>query len=146
MKENIDRNWAGDIEKEEDEIYKENILDHFRYPHNFGKLDKYTFKHLENNPVCGDKIEIFVLLKDDIIKDIKFSGSGCAISIASTSMLTDKLKELSLDEAKKTGEKAIIKMLGINLGVVRRKCGLLGLKAILNGINKVEIENEQIRS
>jgi len=146
MKENIDMNWIGDIKKEEDEIYKENILDHFRYPHNFGKLDKCTFKHLENNPVCGDKIEMFVLLKGNIIKDVKFSGSGCAISIASASMLTDKLKELTISEVKKIEEEAIIKMLGINLGFVRKKCGLLGLKVILKGINKMEIENEQIRS
>jgi len=143
MNENLDPNWVGE-NTEEEEIYKENILDHFKNPHNFGKLDNYTFKHMEYNPVCGDQIEIFVHLNNNKVKDVKFIGKGCAISMASASMLTEKIKNMRLEELRNIKNEVVLEMIGVKLGVVRRKCGLLSLKVLMSGIYNMEIKNEQI--
>ncbi len=127
------------IEYEEEEIYKENILDHFRHPRNFGELKQCSFSHCELNPVCGDMIQMFVLLDGVRIKDVRFKGSGCAISIACASMLTDYLKGKSIWEIKRMDKEVVLNMLGINLGVVRIKCGLLALKTVLGGLRKMEV-------
>lgn len=81
------------------EIYKQVILDHSKYPHNYGLID--TNHQLELlNPSCGDKITISMIIENDIIKEAKFIGSGCSISIASASMLTSEIKGLTITEAK----------------------------------------------
>ncbi|MBU0278520.1 Fe-S cluster assembly sulfur transfer protein SufU [Gemella sp. zg-1178] len=80
------------------DIYKQVILDHSKYPHNMGELNTdYKLEML--NPSCGDKITIYMNIENYTIKDIKFVGSGCSISIASASMLTDELRGATLDEA-----------------------------------------------
>lgn len=145
MAENLDPNWLGNG-SEEDEIYKENILDHFKNPRNFGKLQEYNLSHKEFNPVCGDQIELFIKLKDNKVEDVKFIGKGCAISMASTSMLTEKIKGLTLEELKSLSKEDVLEMIGIPLGVVRVKCCLLSLKTLSKGIAKLEEENEQIRN
>ncbi len=74
------------------DIYQEMILDHNKSPRNFKQMENPT-QHLEGyNPLCGDKLTIYLCIKDDIIEDISFTGSGCAISKASASIMTDKLK------------------------------------------------------
>ena len=111
-----------------DSLYKEIILDHYQAPHNFGQLE-YADKEAEyNNPLCGDKITMQVKLEGDTISDIKFSGEGCAISMASASMLTDKLKGMKLIEVQKLTPDDITKMLDIELSPVRLKCALLSLE------------------
>ncbi len=127
--ENLDPMWIGNG-SEEDYIYKENILDHYKHPHNFGNLKNYNHHFKQVNPVCGDEIEIFILTENSKVKDIRFIGKGCAISVAATSMLTDSIKNKSVDEIKKITTDDIMKMIGIKLGVVRMKCGLLGLKTL----------------
>ena len=139
MRENLDPNWLG---KEEDEIYRENILDHFKNPRNFGKIENPSVHHKEFNPVCGDLIEIFLKVNNDKIEDVKFAGKGCAISMASSSMLTEKINGMSLTELKSMKEDDILEMIGVPLGHVRKKCGLLSLKTIKNGIYNMEVENE----
>ncbi len=131
--ENIDTNYLG-----EDEIYRENILDHFKNPRNFGELKICEICHMELNPTCGDTIKIFVRLENGKIKDAKFKGYGCAISMASASMLTEKIKGRKLNEVKEMSENDINKMLGIKLGPVRMKCGILSLKTLLKGIKIME--------
>ena len=135
MAENMDPNWMG-TGTEEEEIYKENIIDHFRKPHNFGILDKYSFKHKEFNPICGDNFELFVQIVDNKVKDVKFKGSGCAISTAATSMLTDKIKGMYVEELNEINTDDVMEMIGIPLGVVRRKCGLLCLKTLKKGLHE----------
>ena len=136
MKEVLDKDWMGD---EEDEIYKENILDHFRHPRNFGRLENCTIKNHKYNPVCGDKIEIFIVIKDNKIKEAKFFGKGCAISMASASMLTEKIKNMTVEELKNIKEKEVLDMIGVPLGLVRVKCGLLSLKTLKEGLEKAEV-------
>ena len=80
------------------DLYKEVILDHSKYPRNNGEVvDGYKLEML--NPSCGDKITVSMDIEDNIIKDIKFVGTGCSISLASASMLTEELKGLSVSEA-----------------------------------------------
>ena len=122
---------------EEEEIYKENILDHYRNPHNAGILTNYSFKHRELNPLCGDQIELFVRFNENKIIAVSFIGNGCAISQASASMLTDYIKGKQLDEVKNIKRDKILEMLGIKIGVVRMKCALLSLKTLLKGIDKL---------
>ncbi len=126
----MDPSWIG-----EDDLYRENILDHFRHPHNFGSLQACTFSHREFNPVCGDDIQLFVALEHGKVGDARFVGKGCAISMASASMLTDKIRGLSVEQLKQLQRDDVLEMLGIELGVVRMKCGLLSLKALLKGID-----------
>ena len=70
-------------------MYKEHILEHYRDPQNYGELEGATNSHTEHNTICGDKITVHLLVKDGKIEDIRFEGVGCAISMASTSLLTE---------------------------------------------------------
>ena len=82
-------------------LYKQVILDHSKHPRNNGEIENcYKLEML--NPSCGDKITVSVKLVDDIIDDIKFTGTGCSISLASASMLTEELKGLSVQKANET--------------------------------------------
>jgi len=130
---NMDPNWTGD-----EEVYRENIIDHFKNPRNFGEIVEAEIKHSELNSVCGDIIRLFVKLKDGKVIDAKFKGNGCAISIAATSMMTDALKGKTFEEIKNLSKEDIFEMLGIKLGIVRMKCGLLCLNTLMNGIKTLE--------
>ena len=83
------------------ELYQDVILDHNRHPRNFRELADATHTSEGDNPLCGDTVKIYISVEDDLIKDIAFEGSGCAISKASASMLTDSLKGKSIAEAEK---------------------------------------------
>ena len=137
MRDNMDPNWLG-----EDDIYRDNILDHFKEPRNFGEIKDPSFAHTGLNPVCGDTIRLFVKLKNEKITDAKFKGKGCAISIASASMLTEHIIGKSLDEVKNMQKEELLELLGVKLGIVRIKCGLLSLNTLLKGIEVMEEENE----
>jgi nitrogen fixation protein NifU and related proteins len=113
---------------EEQLIYKENIIDHYKHPHNKKAIDNPTVKKYQVNPSCGDSIEVALIIKDDKIADVGFQGKGCAISQASMSMLSDKLKGMDVSEAQKLQREDILEMIGIPVGVVRMKCAMLGLR------------------
>ena len=81
-----------------DELYREVILDHYKAPRNRGELDPHTVRVEGLNPLCGDEIQVDVLLKDGEVQDIAFTGRGCSISQASASMMTEAVKSLSTDE------------------------------------------------
>ena len=82
-----------------DELYQEVILDHNRSPRNFCRLDNATHHAVGHNPLCGDHVDIYLQIEDGVISDISFEGNGCAISKASASLMTERIKGLSLDEA-----------------------------------------------
>lgn len=135
----IDRNQLADRQLSDDEeIYKENIIDHYKNPHNQGKLEEYSIMHRELNPLCGDDITIYVKIKNNKIADISFVGKGCAISQASVSLLTDYVKKMELNKVKEINGDEVLKLLGIPIGVVRMKCALLSLKTLLKGLQKFE--------
>ena len=117
-----------------DDMYREVILDHYKNPRNKGTLDPRDFSYEDENPLCGDKLRIDVRLDDEHrIKEVAFSGHGCAISQASASMLTEAILGKTVDEVKKMGKDDILDMLGIELGPVRLKCALLSLKVLKAG-------------
>lgn len=116
-----------------DEVGLEVLLDHYKYPRNYGHLEDPDIVHEEGNPSCGDQIRIEIKLNGDIIEDIRFSGKGCAISQAAASMLTEELKGKSLEDVKQFSREQMLDLLGIEVGPIRRKCALLALKVVKVG-------------
>lgn len=118
------------------DIYKELILDYYRNPRNFGKLEKFDINAHDTNPLCGDEVDIQIKVGDGgRIEQIKFSGKGCAISQASASMLTELAKGKELDWVKELSKADVLKMLGNpELGPSRIKCALLGMKVLKTGV------------
>ncbi len=121
-----------------DDLYRQNILDHYQTPRNFGTLDHPEISAEDANPLCGDKIRIDLRVKDGVIADVKFSGKGCAISQAAASMLTEEIRGKSLEEVKRIGKDEVLEMLGIELGPVRLKCALLALKTLKVGVYGIQ--------
>ncbi len=135
----IDKYQVGEgMLTEEQEIYRENILDHYKHPHNFGAIKECTAHHRELNPLCGDELEVFLVIREGVVYDVMFTGKGCAISQASMSMLTDKIKQMSIFDVKKMTKDDAIEMLGIPVGVARMKCALLGLKTVQKCLEEVK--------
>ncbi len=117
------------------DLYKDLILDHYRQPRNFGRIAKPDASYEGGNSFCGDRIGMEIQLETEdlrqkTVKEIKFWGEGCAISQASASMLTEKVKGKSLGEIKKLGKEDILSMLGIELSPARLKCALLPLEVL----------------
>lgn len=112
-------------------MYQDIILDHYRNPRNFGKLEKADHTVSVSNPLCGDKISMEIIEEGDIIHNIAFSGEGCAISKAAASMLTEYVKGKSKDELRKLDKSFIMEMLGLELSPNRIKCALLSWEALI---------------
>lgn len=121
---------------EQEELYKENILDHYKYPHNKQKLEPYTCSHREFNPLCGDEITIFLSIQNKIVSDVSFQGNGCAISQAAASMLTDFIKGKTVEEIRRLGPWDVFNLLGIRISHTRSKCALLSLKTIQTALKE----------
>ena len=83
------------------ELYQELILDHNRHPHNVGRLDDATATAEGYNPLCGDRLTVYLKVRDGRIEDVRFEGEGCAISVASASMMTDAVKGKTVEEAER---------------------------------------------
>ena len=120
-------------------MYREHILDHYKHPRNFGVVKDPTVDHEANNPLCGDQIRItFKVNAKDEIEDVKFTGRGCAISQASASLLTTRIKGKPLSDIKSIDRDEVVKMLGIPISPVRLKCALLSLAVVREGIEIYE--------
>ncbi|MBI5135179.1 SUF system NifU family Fe-S cluster assembly protein [Candidatus Uhrbacteria bacterium] len=118
-----------------DDLYKQEILDHYWNPHNAGTLHGATVSAKEVNTSCGDSVVMDLIITNDRVSDVRFQGQGCAISQASTSMLTDKIKGMDAAQAKNLSEKDILEMLGITVGPARMKCATLGLMTLKKALN-----------
>jgi nitrogen fixation protein NifU and related proteins len=118
------------------DIYRELILDYYRNPRNFGKLEKFDIDSHDTNPLCGDEIDMQILVgAQDKIEQIRFTGKGCAISQASASMLTELAKGKPLEWVKQLSKEDVFKLLGDpDLGPSRVKCALLGMKVLKTGV------------
>lgn len=136
-----------------DELYQQVILDHNRHPRHFHKLDGYTHQAEGYNPLCGDHYHVFMRIGDDsIIEEVSFTGSGCAISKASLSIMTDALTGKSVDQAKQLFEQfhqivlgqcedpAGLRKLAVFAGVskfpTRVKCAVLGWHTLLGALDR----------
>ena len=113
-----------------DDFYKEYILDHYRSPRNFGKLESPDAVAEDVNPLCGDQIRIELQVQDGKVSDIRFSGKGCAISQASVSMLTETVKGKSLEDIARLPQDVVLENVGIGISPTRMKCAMLGLKVL----------------
>ena len=117
----------------DDQFYREYILDHYKNPRNYGRLEHPDITHEEDNPLCGDVVGMDFKIKNGVIEDIRFHGRGCAISQASASLLTERLKGIALDQAKKIDKNDVLGELGIQISPARIKCALLPLKVLKVG-------------
>src|SRR3989344_1837564 len=104
------------------DIYAQNILDHYKDPHNHRKMIQPSSKAHDSNPICGDEITIYLRLNGSKVVDASFTGKGCAVSVASASMLTDSLKGLQKGAALRLNRDSVMKMLGVNITPARIKC------------------------
>lgn len=111
-------------------LYQNLILDHYRNPRNHGVLKKATHHGIGNNPTCGDTLQMDIIVKNDIIEDVKFSGAGCAISQASASLLTEYVKKKPRKVTLTLEPKDVLELLGVTLSPNRLKCGLLSLETL----------------
>lgn len=132
-----------------DLLYKEEILEHYKTPQNFGKLKEYNSSSKQTNPFCGDEIEMFVQFKNyssseanqsregavAIIQNISFTGQGCAISVAATSMLSEHVLGKNKKELTNFSELDMLGLLGIEVSESRKKCALLGLAVLKDCLN-----------
>ena len=136
-----------------EELYKEVILDHYRSPRNKGRIDPHDVALERNNPLCGDEIELFLHFDGENIDGISFEGKGCSISLASTSMMTEKIKGLSNKDARETAESIkrmmageeegdantlgdLVSLKGVVKYPVRIKCALLGWNTLLEALEE----------
>jgi len=116
------------------DMYRQQILDHYKNPRNYGELEDPTFSHVGENPMCGDEIRVDVELDDDkTIQAIAFTGDGCAISQASASMLSQHLHGKTVDELLEMDRDDVIDMLGVEISPMRVKCAVLAEKVAQDG-------------
>lgn len=118
-----------------DDLYREVIIEHYKNPSHRGKLDPHDISFADNNPLCGDHIQIDLRVdKDGVVTEAMFDGHGCAISQASADLLMETIIGKPLEEVKQLNKQDILDMLGIDLGPVRLKCALLSLKVLKAGV------------
>jgi nitrogen fixation protein NifU and related proteins len=118
-----------------DDLYREVIIEHYKNPSYRGHLDPYDITFADNNPLCGDHIEITLRTNENgHVSDARFDGHGCAISQASADLLIESIIGKPLEDVKKLNRQDILDLLGIDLGPVRLKCALLSLKVLKAGV------------
>ena len=109
-------------------LYSEKLLDHFRHPRNYGALNEPDVSYESFNPLCGDRIRIEIKLENRNVKEVRFRGDGCAISIAAASMLTDMLTGRDIHET--VSDQQLIDALESDIQPSRIQCALLSLEAV----------------
>jgi len=120
-------------------IYSKKVLKHFKNPHNQGVIKNADAVGKVGNPTCGDVMKIYIKVKDNKIKDIKFETLGCAAAIAVSSALTDMVKGKTIDEALKVTKDEIVKDLG-GLPPVKVHCSMLGVEALHEAIKNLKLK------
>jgi len=114
-----------------DDLYRENILQHYKNPHHWGELADADFEADDLNPLCGDELKVQLKVDGEgRIEDVRFSGHGCAISQASASMTSDEIIGMPVDELLKLDRSFVLDLLGIDISATRMKCALLSLKVL----------------
>src|SRR5919205_2761999 len=114
-----------------DELYRENILEHYKQPHNWGELPEADLEFEDFNPLCGDELKVQIKLDDDNrVAALRFSGHGCAISQASASMASDEVIGMPVEDLVRLDREFVLDLLGIDISATRMKCALLSLKVL----------------
>jgi nitrogen fixation NifU-like protein len=127
------------------DMYRQQILDHYRNPRNYGELEDPTFSHVGENTSCGDEIEVFVALdEDDRVEAVTFTGDGCAISQAAASLLSEEVKGKTIDQLYELDRDDVLELLGVEVTPMRIKCAVLAEKVIQDGAKLHEGEKEGV--
>ena len=114
-----------------DDLYREEILNHYKRPHNWGEMENPDLEAEDFNPLCGDELKVQLKLGEDgRIADVAFSGHGCAISQASASMASDEVIGMPVSDLLKLDREFVLELLGIDISATRIKCALLSLKVL----------------
>jgi nitrogen fixation NifU-like protein len=114
-----------------DELYREQILEHYKRPHNFGRIEEPDLEFEDTNPFCGDEQHVMLRLDEEgRVAEVAFEGQGCAISTAATSLLTDELVGRTREELLTLPKEEVLDLLGIEISATRMKCAMLGLKVV----------------
>lgn len=119
------------------DIYREHILDHYRQPRNYGKLAKPDLTADQTNPLCGDHLHFELAVSDGRVTEVKFTGGGCAISLAAASILTEMTDGRSVTAVSKLSDQDMLRELGVPLSPSRLKCGLLALTGVRKALKGV---------
>ena len=114
-----------------DDLYRENILQHYKNPSNWGELESPDLEFFDSNPLCGDELKVQLQVDDEgVISDIRFSGHGCAISQASASMASEEIVGMKVEDILRLDRSFVLDLLGIDISATRMKCALLSLKVL----------------
>ncbi|QEC47620.1 SUF system NifU family Fe-S cluster assembly protein [Baekduia soli] len=114
-----------------DDLYREEILQHYKRPHNWGPMEDPDLEAADHNPLCGDQLKVMLKVDDaGRIADVRFEGHGCAISQASASMVSDEVTGMPVDELLRLDRDFVLDLLGIDISATRMKCALLSLKVL----------------
>jgi nitrogen fixation NifU-like protein len=113
-----------------EDLYREQILEHYKRPRNFGELQPHDLSAHEHNPLCGDELSVQIRVQEGRIADLRFAGQGCAISQAAASIASEELIGMELSQAASLPADWMLELLGIPISATRRKCALLGLKVL----------------
>jgi nitrogen fixation NifU-like protein len=120
--------------------YREYILDHYRNPRNYGKLEHPDAHAEDSNPLCGDQLAIDLQIEGDQVKEVRFQGRGCAISQAAASMLSEMIEGKSVEEVVQLGKDDVLDSLGIPISPARLKCAFLSLRVLHRGLALAGLE------
>jgi nitrogen fixation protein NifU and related proteins len=112
------------------DYYREYILDHYRNPRNYGKLENPTAHAEDSNPLCGDQLAIDLLVEGGHVNEVRFKGRGCAISQAAASMLSEMIEGKTVEEIVQLGKDDVLEALGISISPARTKCAFLSLRVL----------------
>ncbi len=118
------------------DLYADNILDHYRSPRGQEPIDGASIEHREENASCGDALTLYIRIEHDVIQALSWSGTGCAISQAAMSILSEELVGMPVAEASTLGATYVNSLLGVPVGPRRTKCALLGLLTVRNALRK----------
>jgi nitrogen fixation NifU-like protein len=129
-----------------DDLYRDEILEHYRRPHNFGTLDHPDVSYEGSNPLCGDRITLMLDLDPaGTVTDVAFTGRGCAISQASASLLTDTLRGRTAEDLRQLGKDDVLELLGIEISPARLKCALLSLDTLQRALAEQQAQRTAVR-
>ncbi len=121
--------------------YREYILDHYRDPRNYGKLEKPDVHSEDSNPLCGDQLGMDLQVEGDRVIAVRFQGRGCAISQATASMLSEMIEGKTIDEVSSLGKNDVLEALGIPISPARTKCAFLSLRVLHRGLAMAGLEH-----
>lgn len=117
-----------------DALYREIILEEYKHPKNHGRLERPTHVARIRNSSCGDELHVTLDVADDTIRDVRFEGTGCAVSQAAASLFTERIKGLAVADVQRMDEEEIVRLLGVRPNPMRMKCAVLVLRAVADAL------------